>query len=112
MAAGAPPLMQITTTDPSPESYFYLWMRPVKLDAEGRAVAINGGRVQCEPPPSTSPPDPDPGKTLYAGLAPTHDDHADCTADSLAALRGAAKSTEMDDSEDVLQAHWVRDGSQ
>jgi hypothetical protein len=40
------------------------------------------------------------------------DDHADCTADSLAALRGAARSTEMDDSEDVLQAHWVRDGSQ
>jgi hypothetical protein len=108
IAAGEPPIMQITYSDAGGSSYVYLWMRPVRLDALGRAVTINAWRVQCKPPPAATPPDPDASQPFYPGLTA---DHEDCTAESIAALRNAAKLTEIDDKSDVVQAHWVRDGN-
>jgi len=105
IAAGAPPLLQIADAESRGKRLYYLWVRPVRLDAQGRSVTIKGWRVQCEPPPATAPPG---AEALYAGLAATGDD---CTAGSAAALRAAARSTEADDTSDVFEAHWVRDGS-
>jgi hypothetical protein len=111
IAGGEPPVMQVNDYgDASAKSYLYLGMRPVRLDAHGLAVVIKGWAVQCKPPPSAAAADSDAIPPLYPGF--TGADNADCTADSVASLRAAAKASETDYSSDTLQAHWVRDGAQ
>ena len=112
LVAGSPPLLQMPLPLPKGTAvslyYFYMAYRPLKLDDEGRVVEMATWSVQCGPPP----PQPDgpvklePGakdlsalgkasltKAPFTGLS-LRTDMADCTADSPAAVRNAAKASE------------------
>jgi hypothetical protein len=126
--AGEPPLLQMPLPMPTTKGrslairYVYMAYRPLKLDDRGRALSMNSWFVECgpPPPPQAAPAKLDPGaKDLSAlsGIGLTtapfpgltlRKDMADCTAESPAALRGAAKASEgLQGSPHV--SHWVRD---
>jgi len=126
LVAGAPPLLQMPLPLPSGTSvslyYFYMAYRPLKLDAKGRVVEMATWFVQCGAPP---PPEPGPvklepdakdlsalgkaalTKAPFPGLT-LRTDMADCTADSPAALRNAAKASEALE-HPLRVSRWVRE---
>ncbi len=56
--AGDPPLLQVPLKLPGENpAYLYMAFRPLKLDGQGRVIAMKSWPVKCGPPP---PPDPMP----------------------------------------------------
>jgi hypothetical protein len=125
--AGQPALLQMPL--PLPKAgvmtvfYVYAAYRPLKLDAQGRVIALKTWLVQCGPPPKPAAP-----VVLAAGAsapaAPTHQlmgmtdaplpglkmtNHlGGCTTDSAAAVRNAAAASEAWVGDNPI-SHWVRD---
>jgi hypothetical protein len=103
-AAGDPRILQITD-DPEAKSYDYIGANAAKLDDAGRVVSFRGWIVGCRPP-ATSPtgdiPPDYPGLNQVSGAS-------GCTAQSIDALRAAAKASEPP-AGDGVQARWVREG--
>jgi hypothetical protein len=82
----------------------------VNLDAAGDIVAVETWAVACGPPPVSTRGQPEQYVTAapFPGLTVVH---SNCTADSVNALRAAAKaSVALNSKTDHAAAHWVRDG--
>jgi hypothetical protein len=101
LATGQPIMLQIGASQSGKSEYEYQWVRVTGLDDQGRLIAVAGWRVLCGPSGAGSQ------SPLYPGL--TAQD-ADCTANSIGALWGAAKASEAS-ATTLAQVHWVRDGS-
>jgi len=105
---GDPPILQLSTpktADQPAAIYIYVAFRPVKVDASGRAIALELWPVQCGPPPGNDPTEMT--KSLLPGLKPRPEGGA-CTTDSPLALRAAAKASRAW-MVPVGATHWVRD---
>jgi hypothetical protein len=102
LAGGEPFILQVGATLSGKAEYLYEWVRVNALDDQGRVTSYAGWFVLCGSAGSGST------TSIYPGLVKQDDD---CTASSIAALRGAAKASDAD-ATDIAQAHWVRDGSQ
>ncbi|MGE3692531.1 MAG: hypothetical protein AB7F98_14245 [Novosphingobium sp.] len=116
LAAGNPRIIQYQATgksgnsDRKPEDqYFYAGMRPTAHDAQGRITAFNRWIVLCGPLPP--PGKPDVTERPFKGLTIRG---TECTANSVAALRNAAKRSErIPDRAGQIEtppARWVREG--
>jgi hypothetical protein len=96
-----------------PSRYCYAAIRPTKLDSEGRITAFVMWPVLCGPWPTKKEAD---GSTANVTDAPfpglrVVDDN--CVAESVTALREAAKASEavaVSMHFGPFEAHWVRDG--
>jgi hypothetical protein len=100
LAAGQPLIVQLADSPGKNAQYEYLWVRVTSLDDEGRITGVAGWRVFCNSHAANAP--------LYPGLT---DRDGDCTADSVGALRGAAKASSESDADSPAQLRWVRDGT-
>ena len=123
LAAGEPRVLQLHlapgANDPMmPAVYVYAGYRPTRFDGSGRIVAGQAWIVICGPPP----PPPAPGSqdaggkqrmgTLHPFAGLTMDsDGTNCSPDSPAALRNAARESRgLTTAKDISGSHWVRDG--
>lgn len=121
LAGGEPRILQVHVTlgtDPvMPTVYLYAAYRPTRFDDQGRIVAGQSWVVICgPPPPAPASSSGTHGKPRTGTLHPfrglTMDsDGNNCTPDSPAALREAARqSRALTAPKDISASHWVRDG--
>jgi hypothetical protein len=104
LAPGDPVIVQLNDTTASSPTFDYAWLTPVRRDDKGRVVEVHGSSVGCGP--SNASPSGQPA--LYPGITAQS---GGCVADSVDALRAAAKSSVTDGPpQDVFNAHWLRAG--
>jgi hypothetical protein len=118
LAAGDPRILQIhfvLPIDPAIKAafYYFIALRPIAHDADGRITDAEAWLVQCGPPP---PPSADSsGKADQGGLT-NHPlpgmkvEKGQCTPDGKAAVINAAVPSRAWAGDQVGTLHWVRDG--
>jgi hypothetical protein len=98
---------------PVPSAYCYTAIRPTQLGSDGKIIAYVAWPVLCGPWPKPKK-DGSGGNVTDAPFPGIHVIDEDCSADSVAALRGAAKASEayaMRVGPPIyIHAHRVRDG--
>ena len=124
IAGGDPRVIQVRMTDlgikgvgdvPLGPMYFYMAVRPTKIDEAGRITAYVAWPALCGPPPPQAAKTQAGGMrfgtlTPLPGLTMDKDDN-NCTTTSQDALRTAAVASEKWTPPDTLSVeHWVRDG--
>lgn len=124
LAAGDPRILQAAadfsaggdaSVKQNGQMYFFLAFEPLGSDAEGRIVKAQAWFIQCGPPPA--PHKGDSGKDIKPEdfvtkhpLPGLKVDGGMCTPADKAAVRGAARASRAW-ADQLLQTHWVRDGS-
>ncbi|HYE47729.1 MAG TPA: hypothetical protein VEA44_18320 [Caulobacter sp.] len=118
LAAGDPRVMQVELQEKAdtPKLYFYVGVKPLKTDVQGRIVEYSGWIVQCGPPPPKDAKRAD-GQPRYGTLEPAPGmvmdaEQSGCTPKDKASLTGAAKLAEHYEGNDSKGqvSRWVRDG--
>jgi len=113
IVAGKPLLIQFSSAPGNdPVAFFYGAIEPLRLDAQGRIVAMKAWPVQCGPPHRQVRGDKGPRGTRHPLPGMTMDaDGNNCTTASTDTVRAAAgPSRAWADSPG--DAYWVRDGEQ
>ncbi|WP_310541202.1 hypothetical protein [Phenylobacterium sp.] len=116
MAVGDPAILQIEAPAdraPGDPKVFYLGVRPLASDGDGRVTKARLWLALCAKPPQTDAGNPRPAK-LPVGLTAIKG-REECLARTQTAVRNAASQSEAwafgGDGEDFgLVARWIRDG--
>lgn len=119
LAAGEPRVLQVRIEDEDAAKgalYFYVGLRPLSFDKQGRITAYTGWLTQCGPPPPKDAKRPD-GNPRYGSLQPTPGmvmdaDLSGCAPEDKAAViraAGLSEAYEEDSDKDDI-SRWVRDG--
>lgn len=125
LVGGDPLVLQFSPTEVAgtdakiPPVYVYIAVQPTGRDAGGRITAFRSWAVLCGPPPPPPPPAsassgaPNPPSVPSGTLNPLpglvmDSSHVNCTTDSKAAVRNAARESRAW-SPDASESHWVRD---
>ena len=118
LAAGDPRIMQIhfvLPIDPAIKAafYYFIALKPIAHDADGRITDAEAWLIQCGPPP---PPSADSSGKPNQGAITDHPlpgmkvEKGECTPDGKAAVINAAVPSLAWAGDQVGKLHWVRDG--